>query len=246
MTSSFAFPEKKAFQGLYCLIVPYNDGAHGAGLWSSIKDHDTVFDFLPYGPWDSEELFREWLSSTIAQFPEQICLAIICQKSAKPLGCLWLHDISATHGTVEIGGIIYSPALQRTCMSTEAFYLLASYIFDELSYRRLQWRCNLDNEKSKKAALRFGFTFEGIFRQHMLVKGKNRDTAWYSMLDCEWPAQKENIKTWLNPANFDSFGRQLTPLTRNENHTDLQNVSASKYTPNFKQRADNFKPKLRP
>ena len=116
------------------------------------------------------------------------------------------------HGVVEVGNILLAPALQRTTAATEAMVLMASHVFDDLGYRRYEWKCNAANEPSRRAALRLGFTFEGIFRQHMVVKGQNRDTAWFAMLDSEWPARKRAFQAWLDPANFDSAGRQLRSL----------------------------------
>ena len=114
---------------------------------------------------------------------------------------------------IEVGGIMYTPAMQRTPGATEAQYLLATYVFDELGYRRYEWKCNALNAPSRRAAERFGFTFEGIFRQHMIVKGRNRDTAWFAMLDSEWPARKAAYERWLRPDNFDADGRQKTSLS---------------------------------
>ena len=116
-------------------------------------------------------------------------------------------------GVVEIGHIAYAPALQRTPLGTEAQYLLAAYAFDTLGYRRYEWKCNARNLASRRAAERYGFTFEGIFRQHMIVKGRNRDTAWYSILDSEWPALREAFARWLAPENFDADGRQTLRLS---------------------------------
>jgi len=114
--------------------------------------------------------------------------------------------------TFEVGNILYSPSMQRTTGATEAQYLFARHVFDDLGYRRYEWKCNALNAPSRRAAERFGFTFEGVFRQHMIVKGRNRDTAWYSMLDSEWPAQRDAYERWLSPDNFDAAGKQKTSL----------------------------------
>ena len=121
--------------------------------------------------------------------------------------------IDAPNRVIEIGGIMYTPPMQRTPGATEAQYLLASYVFDELGYRRYEWKCNAFNAPSRSAAVRFGFTFEGIFRQHMIIKGRNRDTAWFAMLDSEWPARKAACERWLSPDNFDREGRQKRRLS---------------------------------
>ncbi len=121
--------------------------------------------------------------------------------------------IEPAHRVIEVGNILYTPALQRTRAATEAMYLLARHIFEDLGYRRYEWKCNALNQPSRRAALRLGFTFEGIFRQHYIVKGRNRDTAWYSMLDSEWPPNKAAFESWLDPSNFDSNGHQIASLS---------------------------------
>ena len=120
--------------------------------------------------------------------------------------------IDTAHGVIEVGNILYTPKLQRTRAATEAMYLLAGYVFEQLGYRRYEWKCNAENLPSRKAAERLGFRFEGIFRQHMVAKGKNRDTAWFAMLDHEWPERSEAFERWLAPENFDAEGRQLSNL----------------------------------
>src|SRR5262249_12793978 len=132
--------------------------------------------------------------------------------SREPAGYASLMRIDPAHRVIEVGNILYLPSLQRTVGATEAMFLLARYVFEDLGYRRCEWKCDALNEPSPRAALRLGFTFEGIFRQHMIVKGKNRDTAWYSMLDAEWPARKEAFERWLGPSNFSADGRQRTSL----------------------------------
>jgi RimJ/RimL family protein N-acetyltransferase len=120
--------------------------------------------------------------------------------------------IDPAHGVIEVGNIMLSPSLQRTTAATEAMYLMARHVFEDLGYRRYEWKCNAKNEPSRRAALRLGFTYEGIFRQHMVIKDENRDTAWFSMLDSEWPARKMAFEAWLEPANFDASGRQKQGL----------------------------------
>ena len=120
--------------------------------------------------------------------------------------------IEPEHGCIEIGHIWFGAALQRTPAATETIYLLARHAFDDLGHRRLEWKCDAANARSRRAAERFGFTFEGVFRQHMIVKGRNRDTAWFALLDGEWPAARAAYEAWLRPENFDADGRQLSPL----------------------------------
>ncbi len=138
--------------------------------------------------------------------------AIVDRRNGLAVGRAALMRIDPRNRVVEVGNIMYSPALQRTRGATEAMYLLARYVFEDLGYRRYEWKCNALNEPSQRAALRLGFSFEGIFRQHMIVKGRNRDTAWFSMLDSEWPARKREFERWLDKTNFDSQGIQKTSL----------------------------------
>jgi RimJ/RimL family protein N-acetyltransferase len=147
------------------------------------------------------------------QAEQAVLLAIVPADSAKAAGWASYMRIKPAHGVIEVGNVLFSPALQRTRAATEAMYLMARHVFEDLGYRRYEWKCNAKNEPSCRAALRLGFTFEGIFRQHMVVKGCNRDTAWFSMLDCEWPARKRAFEAWLEPENFDDAGKQRRALS---------------------------------
>ncbi len=141
-----------------------------------------------------------------------ICpFAVVDHADGRTKGHMWMMEIRPAHGVFEVGWITYSPALQRTRPATEAVYLIGDYGFS-LGYRRYEWKCNNRNEPSKRAALRYGFRYEGLFRQHQVVKGENRDTAWYSILDGEWPARKAAFQRWLAPDNFDKDGRQKQSL----------------------------------
>ncbi len=139
--------------------------------------------------------------------------AILDRASGAAVGYAAYMRIEPVHRVIEVGSILYTPQLQRTPLATEAMYLMARHVFEDLGYRRYEWKCNALNAPSRRAALRFGFTFEGIFRQHMIVKGRNRDTAWFSMLDSEWPARKANFERWLDPSNFGPDGRQKVSLS---------------------------------
>ena len=163
------------------------------------------------GPYTNEADFRAWLDGR-EKSEDPLFFTILDAASAVPKGYCSLMRIEPAHRVIEVGNILYLPALQRTVGATEAMYLLARYVFEDLEYRRYEWKCDALNLPSRKAALRLGFTFEGIFRQHMIVKGNNRDTAWYSMLDTEWPARKRAFEHWLDPSNFDSQGNQKTAL----------------------------------
>lgn len=143
---------------------------------------------------------------------DPLFFTILDNSSGNPVGYASYMRIEPTHRSIEVGSILFTPALQRTPGATEAMYLMARHVFDDLGYRRYEWKCNALNEPSRRAALRLGFSFEGIFRQHMIIKGRNRDTAWYSMLDSEWPARKRNFEQWLAASNFDLQGRQKKSL----------------------------------
>src|SRR6202011_5304238 len=134
--------------------------------------------------------------------------AVVEEKGGRALGCVTLMRFDEVNGCIETGHIFYSPALQRTPLATEAVYLEAKHIFDDLGYRRFEWKCNNANEPSRRAAERFGFVFEGVFRQHLIVKGRNRDTAWFSILDGEWPIVRAAFEAWLAPENFEPGGGQ--------------------------------------
>jgi len=144
---------------------------------------------------------------------DPLFFAIVDRSSRRATGQAAFMRIEPTHRVIEVGSILYTRPLQRTRGATEAMYLMARYVFEELQYRRYEWKCNSLNAASRTAALRLGFTFEGVFRQHMIVKGRSRDTAWYSILDSEWPARKAAFERWLSPDNFDAHGRQKTALS---------------------------------
>jgi RimJ/RimL family protein N-acetyltransferase len=165
------------------------------------------------GPFREPIAFRSALAGKAAS-EDPLFFAIVERYTGSAAGYAAFLRIEPAHRVVEVGGILFTPSLQRTAGATEAMYLMAAHAFDDLGYRRYEWKCNALNEPSRRAALRLGFTFEGIFRQHMIIKGRNRDTAWYSMLDSEWPARKSAFERWLDPSNFDSNGRQRTPLER--------------------------------
>ena len=170
-----------------------------------------MWDYLADGPYaDPESLLAALAKKAAAQ--DAVFFALVEAKSRRALGYASYMRIEPAHGCIEVGNILYTPPLQRTAAATEAMYLMARHVFEDLGYRRYEWKCNALNEPSRKAALRLGFTYEGLFRQHMIIKGRNRDTAWYSMLDSEWPSRKQAFEAWLDPANFDGHGRQRNPL----------------------------------
>jgi RimJ/RimL family protein N-acetyltransferase len=191
--------------------VPLDADAHAGALYAGSRDAG-LWRYLFNGPYTQESEFREWLVGR-EKSEDPLFFTILDRTSGAPAGYCSLMRIEPAHRVIEIGNILYLPCLQRTVGATEAVYLLARYVFEELGYRRYEWKCDALNAPSRRAALRLGFTFEGIFRQHMLVKEKNRDTAWYSMLDTEWQERKRAFERWLDAANFDAEGRQKTPLS---------------------------------
>lgn len=155
--------------------------------------------------------FEQFMTSA-CESKDPLHFAVIRNQDGRCLGRQSLMRIAAEHGVIEIGNILWGPEMSRTRLATEAFFLHACYVFDILGYRRFEWKCNALNAPSRRSALRFGFRFEGVFRQHMIVKGQSRDTAWYAMLDQEWPALKSRFERWLNADNFDAEGRQRSKL----------------------------------
>jgi len=163
------------------------------------------------GPYGSESALYESLREKQSS-PDAVFLSILPADTAEARGYASYMRVDPVHGAVEVGNILLSPALQRTTAATEAMYLMARHVFEDLGYRRYEWKSNALNLPSRRAAERLGFSFEGVFRQHMVIKGENRDTAWFSMLDKEWPARKLAFEAWLDPGNFDEGGLQKQPL----------------------------------
>lgn len=204
-------PGNVTLSGHYGHVVKLDPSQHGAALWSVIKDHPDLWRYMPYGPFESATAFNDWLIGRAA-LNDPYVYAII-DPHGNALGIAALMNIHPDMGVIEVGHIAYSPVLQHTRLGTEAQYLLASYAFDTLGYRRYEWKCNALNAASRRAAQRYGFSFEGIFRQHMVVKGRNRDTAWFSIIDSEWPARKAAFERWLLADNFDAQGHQKARLS---------------------------------
>jgi RimJ/RimL family protein N-acetyltransferase len=204
-------PRRSALDGELVRLEPADVQRHGADLYSAQAGAPEIWEYLPHGPFSSDREFLEWLTASAAG-DDPLFYAIVDRGSRHALGMASYLRITPAHGVIEVGYIWYSPALQRTRQATEAMYLMARHVFDDLGYRRYEWKCNSLNEPSRRAAVRLGFTYEGVFRQHMVVKDRNRDTAWYSMLNSEWPAAKAAFEAWLRPENFDGDGRQLRSL----------------------------------
>ncbi len=206
-------PERKTMEGRYVRLEPLDAARHGDGLFeaSSISDADGRFAWLPEYPPQSRAAFQPWLEKAEAS-EDPLFFAVIDKASGKVAGRQTLMRIDAANGVIEISNIYWGPLISRKPAATEAQFLFMRYAFDDLGYRRYEWKCNNNNAPSKRAAERFGFKFEGIFRQHIVVKVENRDTAWYSVIDKEWPALRKAYEAWLDPANFDAQGAQKKRL----------------------------------
>ncbi len=184
---------------------------HASDLFAAFSADDQIWDYLPYGPYAELEGLEEWLLAT-TQGQDPQFYSFIDLSSGKALGVASLMRITPDHGVVEVGHINMSVALQRTVMATEGIYLLMRHCMDDLGYRRFEWKCNALNEGSKRAAERYGFSYEGTFRQANVFKGHSRDTAWFSFLDNEWPQIRAGFEAWLSPDNFDAQGQQVRSL----------------------------------
>ncbi|NKB51863.1 MAG: GNAT family N-acetyltransferase [Rhizobiaceae bacterium] len=206
-------PERKVLDGRYVRLEPFNAAAHGAQLYSaaSLSDADDRFAYLPELAPQSLEKFQPWLEAAQAS-DDPLYFAVIDKRTDTVEGRQTLMRIDPANGVIETGHIFWGGRISRTPVTTEAFYLFARYIFDDLGYRRFEWKCNNANEPSKVAAIRFGMSPEGVFRQAAVVKGENRDTAWFSLIDKEWPPMRAAFEAWLDPANFDGDGQQIRKL----------------------------------
>jgi RimJ/RimL family protein N-acetyltransferase len=205
-----ARPGPVVLEGRYGRVEKLDPKRHGTALWDGVKSAPDMWDYMPYGPFQDAGQFADWISGR-AVLDDPYVYAVI-GPDGRAQGLAALMSIRPDMGVIEVGHIAYAPTIQRTPLGTEAQYLLALYAFETLGYRRYEWKCNALNAASRRAAERYGFTFEGIFRQHMVVKGKNRDTAWFAIIDKDWPARKAAFERWLAPDNFDAGGRQKTSL----------------------------------
>lgn len=216
-------PQRAPIEGELVRLEPLDPKLHGNDLFASADGADASWYYLPYGPFASRQEFVSWLEGHAAT-DDPMAFAIIDRASGAARGIATLMSIVPEHGVIEIGHIWLSPHLQRTRQATEAIYLMSRYSFDELDYRRLEWKCDAANEPSRRAAERFGFVFEGVFRQHRIVKGRNRDTAWYSITDGEWPSRRAAFEAWLDASNFDSSGSQKRSLAEIRNGIEAEPI----------------------
>jgi len=207
-------PDMRPLHGRWVVLEPVSAETHAKDLYESFCNSDPegeVWTYLPYGPWQSFEQFEAWVRERqVSRDPW--FYAFIDRATGKSVGMGSFMRSDAPNGVIEIGHIWMSPGLQQTKEATEVIFLMIRHCLDDLGVRRLEWKCDALNAPSRKAALRFGFQFEGIFRQHLIVKGRNRDTAWFAMLDKDWPRIRAGFERWLRPENFDEKGRQKAKL----------------------------------
>ena len=203
-------PDLRPLAGRYVTLEALNPAKHGPDLWAAISDdQEVLWTYMPAAPFADAPAFQDWLISRAA-LRDPWFYAYVVGNKALGMGAFMRAD--AANGAIEIGNILISKPMQQTRASTEATYLFMNHAFEFLKVRRFEWKCNALNAPSIAAAKRFGFTYEGTFRQHLIVKGRNRDTAWFSIIDSEWPRIKSGFEHWLDPSNFDDAGKQKAKL----------------------------------
>ncbi len=207
-------PSRVTLAGRFVGLEPLDPAAHGAALFEAAQGPGAdphLWDYMSSGPFADRESFRHYLDAAAAT-DDPLAFTVVGLADQAPRGMVRLMRIDPANGVGEVGHIWFGAGLQRTPGATEAIFLLAEYMFDQLRYRRFEWKCNALNQRSRRAAKRFGFSFEGIFRQHMVIKDRNRDTAWFAIIDREWPLIREAFQRWLNASNFDEAGVQRRSL----------------------------------
>ena len=206
-------PAREPLAGRFCRIEPLDVGRHADDLVAAAaEDRDgRTWTYLPYGPFPTAEQHRAWLEATSTS-EDPLFFAILDAATGRAVGVASYLRFAPEVGSLEVGHLYFSPLLQRRPAATEAMYLMMRRVFDEYGYRRYEWKCDSLNAPSRRAAERLGFRFEGVFRQATVVKGRNRDSAWFSVLDGEWPALRDAFERWLAPGNFDETGQQRKSL----------------------------------
>jgi RimJ/RimL family protein N-acetyltransferase len=208
------WPQPTTLRGAVVTLQPF-DPSQAEELYQATHgpEKEDLWRYMGEGPFPNRAAFDEAFQAK-EKSTNPLFFAIEDKVSGLAVGQASYMRIEPAHRVIEVGNIVFTPALQRSRGATEAMYLMAQHAFEDLGYRRYEWKCNALNHPSRQAALRLGFVFEGIFRQHMIIKGRNRDTAWFSITDGEWPLRKANLERWLAPSNFDSEGRQILSLSR--------------------------------
>ena len=206
-------PPRDSMDGRFCRVEALSVERHASELHAAnlLDTEQRNWTYMTYGPFESWDAYRAWVSASAASSDPHF-YAIVDKASGRAVGVASYLRIDPRHGSIEVGHLQFSPLLQARPAATEAMFLMMERAF-ELGYRRYEWKCNALNEPSRRAAQRLGLSFEGIFRQAAVVKGRNRDTAWYAAIDQEWPALKAAFQQWLEPSNFDESGRQRVALS---------------------------------
>jgi RimJ/RimL family protein N-acetyltransferase len=207
------FPAREPMTGRFCRVEPLDVAKHAADLWAAqaLDAEGRNWTYLPYGPFASEAEHRRWVEGN-SRSDDPLWFAFVDLATGRAVGAGSYLRIVPEHGVIEVGHLNYTPLMQRTPISTEAMYLMMRRVFDEYGYRRYEWKCHSENGPSWSAAERLGFTYEGIFRNAVVVKGRNRDTTWLSITDAEWPSIRAALEGWLAPENFDGAGGQRRAL----------------------------------
>ena len=205
-------PERAALEGRSLRLEPIDPARHVADLFAVSAEDPALWTYMPYGPFEDPAQMEAWLEGC-ARSDDPLFMALVETADARAAGMASFLNIRPAHGVIELGHIWFSQRLRRRRPATEAIFLMLRASFDDLGYRRVEWKCDAANAASRSAALRFGFVYEGIFRQHLIVKGRNRDTAWFAILDRDWPALRSRFEAWLDPANFDDSGQQRRALS---------------------------------
>ncbi|WP_083608283.1 GNAT family N-acetyltransferase [Teredinibacter haidensis] len=206
-------PAPLTISGRHAQLQPLDADRHAEALYRDIQGQpqEAIWTYMPYGPFQRFADYQQWLQQACSHNdPLFFCITNV---DGEAKGVFSLAAIEPQKGSIELAHVMFMPSMQKTALATEAVYLILKYVF-ELGFRRCEWKCNALNSASKKAALRFGFSYEGLFRNAMVVKNRNRDTAWFGMTSEDWPAVMPAFKNWLSPDNFDSGGRQIQPLSR--------------------------------
>jgi len=204
-------PGPVTFTGRFGRVERLNATRHSDDLCAAVRGRPEIWDYMPAGPFSDDDAFLDYVIAC-EHNKERYFYAVVNERD-RAVGFLALMEIRPAMRVIEVGNIVYGAPLQRTPLGTEAQYFLARYAFETLGYRRFEWKCHALNAASRRAAQRFGFVYEGTFRQHMIIKGRSRDTAWFAMLDGEWPARKAAFERWLRPENFDREGWQKRRLS---------------------------------
>ena len=205
-------PERITLEGRYCRLEPLDAKRHGDDLFKTTNGPgaEDLYRYLSEGPFERAEL-DEWFVRRAAS-DDPLFYAVVDKATGRCEGRQALMRITPEHGVIEVGNVLWGPGIARTRVATEALFLHARYVFDDLGYRRFEWKCNSENAPSRRAAERFGFQYEGLFRQHMIHRGGNRDSTWFAMIDSEWPSLRAAFEKWLAPENFDERGAQKARL----------------------------------